>query len=240
MRIISRFRDYYDSVQVYGTDPAVIYVRETRRVQVAELDDEVVPRLEALSELAAQAGRFDTPFYREDYHGAVLAFCGRAISCHQLGVRWASSAAQVRGLFDLPADTPARGELSFPRWGGLLRPYFNLAAADWLEAQCAERPVPDSLHVDLQCPVFLLHPWRGATPMTVELNPMLRPMGVASVIDPYTAWQQLSNYLNGPLTGLHRQHPNDQIDDRTMARKKGFDEASFRGRPAKKRKRKKR
>ena len=62
----------------------------------------------------------------------------------------------------------------------------------------------------------------------VAINPMLKPFGFQSIVDPFTAFQELSMYVSGVLgsTGVDMI----QVSDEDMKYKKGFHDMSFKNR----------
>jgi hypothetical protein len=106
-------------------------------------------------------------------------------------------------------------------------------------------PVRESIDVfqELGCPTFLAV--AGEDPrlgypnllgMRIIRNPNLGELGFASILDPYTAFQELSMFVGGVLT--QQTMPPQVTDDVVLRDKKGFDDRSFkRDSPGKKAKR---
>lgn len=75
------------------------------------------------------------------------------------------------------------------------------------------------------CPIFVVDEDEHKT----YINPLLRPWEFYKVVDPYTAWQEVSMYVGGVL--LAPVNPVPDIPDDTMRDIKGFDKWSFRKEP---------
>lgn len=83
-------------------------------------------------------------------------------------------------------------------------------------------------HEQYRSPILLFQTWKeqkfvSYTKLTT--NPELKQYDFAKLIDPYTAHQEISNWISN----LARPQPKiPQIDDLTMSEIKGFDKYSFR------------
>ena len=79
MRIISKFRDYYDAGIAYGIDPKLIYVREEKEIEFTH-DDRNLPQCKVLNELVNIA------YCMPNYEGnkGVIGFCGKAYPYYTL------------------------------------------------------------------------------------------------------------------------------------------------------------
>jgi hypothetical protein len=58
------------------------------------------------------------------------------------------------------------------------------------------------------------------------VNPLLRKYNFEQVKDPYSAWQEISQFLGSELAT--QRDPNPPIPDELRAQAKGFDKWSFR------------
>lgn len=99
----------------------------------------------------------------------------------------------------------------------------------------------DLLHSTVKSPVVVL--MRDPTDTRVYVcdyiciaNAELKDLGFASVVDPFTAYQEISSYISGVL-GVESVEPV-VISDKSQLIKKGFDEKSFKNRGTKKPRRK--
>lgn len=75
-------------------------------------------------------------------------------------------------------------------------------------------------------------PHRKPSEFWVVKNPPLHALGLASVLDPYSCFQNISQFISGVAPG--QQMPLIRLSDQDLVRKKGFDEKyGFRTRPQK-------
>lgn len=246
MHVVGGARDYYDGLASLDREPTPVYRRrlvETKlraergrragRVWVAD-DADAVAVVQALEDAGAQplwpigTGECEIrPF--------VLAFCGRARVGFRLfdGVAWRFDDA-VRRARALPRGFT--DELDDPELAaGLGCTPAELDAVVALVDRLGVAP-----YRRLGTPVFLL---RGLDGDHAELvrDPVLGPLGFASQVDPYAAWQTLDRFLGSDLAT--RADPPAPIDDTLRRDDHGFDDRSFKrdpGGPGRKRKRKRR
>lgn len=101
---------------------------------------------------------------------------------------------------------------------------------EYLIDQVAGREYTD-LFVDAGVPVWAM------TDNAIMLNPCLRTLQFEKVKDPWTAFQEIMQFISGVLGQPARETVD--ITDRDMARQKGFDDWSFRRMPGDKKRRKK-
>ena len=122
----------------------------------------------------------------------------------------------------------------------------GFTAKGWRKWEEEQRvPASDSLFIELQAPVFALvetnNPWGEHSltkpSLTLVLNPDLSAYDFSSIVDPYTALQEIEMYLGGPLA--KDEMPPTERDDKLIAHAHGFNDVSFKKLPTKKHKRRK-
>ena len=245
MRIVSRTRDYYDGVSPGDTEP--LYVREERTIRLEPGDPRIVP----VWGLPLVDWELRPPHELRELEFRILAFCGRhyfhltdgrriwwstravlddlvdgyrLADVHESTARQQSRAA--RAMLDLKQDTPRHARA----W-----------SRAWLAWRTEGRPGDAELHRLLAAPVVLVgrravH-WSGQRVLEdaveVTLDPCLRALGFQSVVDPYTAWQELDMFLGGEMAT--QQDPVPERTQDLIRDAHGFDDASFKQRsPGKK------
>jgi len=216
MRIISSFHDYYDSIQAYGQDPSLIYRRECEKVKIPKSIDS---RL-----LAVVRDWYGRPEDARRFRLLIVGFCGKAYPVYlDAETKWdASDLTTHRGLEAVPYDS-----------------YFNhLKECDYSEKDIehlkeglAGVPIGDSLFIACRAPVFFLFTsqrwWWGPQPdMELYTNPRLSNVNFASLVDPFTAYQEIAMFLGSQLA-VEDKAPRTVGDDKIIAASKGFDEQSF-------------
>lgn len=209
MRIISGEHDYYDSVQVYGHDPASVW---QRTAHIAEID------LETLDFELAQGydHSVDTLCNADAY---VIGFCGRLYPCMSVNhhssknlyhytpepvVAWLEDKAKKH-------DKELQRDIRDVRW--------------WFDAY---KGVTSTLFARLQSPIWI-KPLGRTFDGYVFVNYLLKEYNFQKVVDPVTAFQEIDMYLSGVLA--LQQPEMVEIADIDQRDKKGFDNWSFKTRP---------
>lgn len=222
MRIISPFRDYYDSVQRYGVDTKCVWVRKEKEIELENGVATVVPH--------------------ELYHTAsilydrliVIGFCGRLyyiLSGYDRGLALISDDLKVAAEQYLNEKIRKRIPWTVD--------YFYQAVGFLKHNQ--GREASKELFLAYNTPVWKYPDWEstrahgtGRRRDTLTINTHLNNLQFYRLVDPYTAYQDLSNYVCGVLRAGEPQTAD--VPDEYLARQKGFDKWSFRRLPSKKRK----
>jgi hypothetical protein len=221
VKLISRFKDYYDALRAHDMDPTPIYVRVTRHY---ELDDwhnpcprEVRDAVNPLWTAATLPPSYAPPLPRRradeqpvGFSRGVVGFCGRT---------YAFIVLDGRVIFDFAPFRTSSGDEQQRRlvWraGGYVeeRTWRNVNGP-------IRQDVGDDAFRALDAPVLLM------TDRRIVVNPRLNEWEFASQVDPYTAWQELSMYLgNNLVKNTNEPRP---ITDELKAEAHGFDRQSFR------------
>lgn len=97
--------------------------------------------------------------------------------------------------------------------------------------------VPDAVFRDVEAPVIHVTHGDRHQDMCVEVNPVLKNLGFASAVDPYTAYQTVEMFMGTNMAT--QMDPNVHVSDEIKAESHGFDKHSFRSAPTRKTKRRK-
>lgn len=238
MRIISPFKDFYDSASQFGQDLTQVYVRKTAQMTRFDRPAEVPDELQAL-ELFFLEWRRSAPGFWESRPfqvsvGAVL-FAGKLYPFARVGPQsslWAEpherAVSICFSLDDLDKALTERGIQNRPRswsearavawrrttiesWSSLLGAAPSLA----LQAFCVEKRIC--------CAVF------HAENQLVAINPRLSDWQFYKKLDAWQAYQELSMFVSN-LTAPDNKAV--QIEDKYRVAQHGFDEWSFRKMPS--------
>lgn len=235
MKLVSKFKDYYDGALAYGRDESVTYVRITKEIGKVDYWKDKDPELVALHEEYWSIPRHfpkDLPNYRvrpecraiptggQRYFSSGsekghIAFCGKLYPFVGLQVKnsdpkpflgeeniWVHS-------FDKEFDKYVE---IIPRWKETSTPWSSWS--EWF----AESVVDDAaLNLHLGSPVVAVDGQTGA----VVVNPCLKDMGFQKIVDPYTAFQEISMFISGVL-GVIDNKPSNQTDNEKVV-SHGFD-----------------
>ena len=228
MRIISKFHDYYDSIQKHYPDDPDVWLREQKELPLAGKFFDL---------------RFDTPArgYDEQVEPFVLSFCGRGylgFRCEYKDGYMGNSVVKYcysgRQVVDFFAKSPW-GDYSKALAGKEIRRYGNNFNLPTIERKIVAQAANNyhALHQQYNAPLLLVREVsRFNSQQAIIINPCLKQWEFQQVWEPYTAFQEIDRYLS---TILARQQPEMvQIKDIDMVAKKGFDKWSFRKPPTKK------
>lgn len=230
MRIHSKFKDYYDTALGYGIDPNVHWVRETVKLDSPDICSPVkMPRNHNYHQ--PKFKRFARMQVEESIEPVVFLFCGKVYPCMWITVRpWGCDTPMVNTLchtmdkFVQSLDELGSDVLNQRSWYGGKRLRDN--TKEYFNQRHSEDRIRD-IHFETKSPVLVITQDRRAK-REVTINPILKPFGFQSVVDPFTAFQELSMYVSGVLgsEGVDMI----QVSDETMKYKKGFHDMSFKNR----------
>ena len=241
MRIISKFKDYYDGVQSYGSDPNLVFKRQTIQ---KEYDLRFIP--ESLTHTLDRVHkRNDSPYYMSDYYSLYLFFCGKLYTAFDTSLYCKASGGEFKFPFKLPYEQKLEEiRESKKKIQRLVYRYISAGyVKDLYEADGME--VDSDLFRYIGSPIFLLrgedlhraHRNHRTTSVMVTIEPNLSDLGLQARVDPYMAYQSLSQYLGGVLVDVEEPHI---ASDKELLHARGFDQFSFKqGNPGEKKVRRK-
>lgn len=255
MRIISKFRDYYDHAAGMGIDKTLIYKRSETRIELQK-NEEFPTYINDMFKTMASPYRFrnNNCFTFNEY---VLGFCGKFYPFLNLKTDAFTTPTSNNLERDnyLHSETAIRAFLNNKRFGPMYtdwtKRYSSKELCDsWNPLFCAQQynkvfsqcPEHDEEFHAFNTPIILYaisdREWsksknRWTTDKWMKLNPDLSKLNFVTVIDPYTAFQEIAMYMSGVI-GC-RENDMIQISDTDMRDAKGFYDMSFKKHPTKKR-----
>jgi len=212
MRIISRFKDYYDGCQSYGSDPNLVYVRKTREITIErERMGEVKQRelKEAIIDVSTKIKRIG--YYDPHIDPGAIAFCGKIYPFWRYNGSIYYDYARLR--------TAVIGSSKDRR---LLHSIKYHEPSEFYDLYNQEVDVTPFNY--LKSPIFLIEEIEYIRYLVV--NPSLRNYDFATQVHPYTAYQEISMYLGNDMA--NQMDPEIGISDKLRAESHGFDKWSFR------------
>jgi hypothetical protein len=261
MRIVSPFKDYYDSVQSYGADQSITWVRKPQETTLSSLQgyQAFLALLRNTGARPEWAGlRHSSALYISWMHRGkrgvpgtvgVIGFCGNLYPYHTISLLkpWHtgdySRKELVRTVFSKEQAVKLIEEGEYCRHHHDIDHASNPREWDWLphESEAPLSILPLFLDNRLVCFDWAVD--RNAYKMshlekdTLTINPQLSPLDFQRIKDPFTAFQDLSMFLSGVL--VSPETADISLTEKQKVMQKGFDEKyGFRQRQAKKRKRK--
>lgn len=253
MRIISDFRDYYDTAMGYGVDYDTIWLRKEKKLEQGEL----MIRQEDNRSRRRWPGGLRLPTDLDlDYHAHTIGFCGKIYGCLVLTKPGLEGPNRSRkfpvGLDPKPKkticytieETDAFVEANYKksgieyyysknkinRWNDSSRKRYLPATRDsflFFWSRIKEIHENEEFFIKNNTPIFIDN----------KINAKLEDLEFYRVFDPYTAFQEIQMFF-GRLRSPEKPIP--EISNPDMIEAKGFDlKSSFRKEPSKKRKNKK-
>ena len=241
MRIISKFRDYYDSAMAYGQDETVVYLRETKHFNLSTKDyptiikqlSDLFDKLYQREEFASwRYGRneltsFTTKTHRYTVDKVRLLFCGKnypgaVIKEEPLGV--AHPAKQIyfwdgRELLDFLI----RHGVDAEKKGGCAR-WSRASIADKIYNHFKANQPDTNWMVENKVTCVLQEGY------DLYINPCLKDYQFFKKFDAFSAYQELDMWMSGTLAWP--QNMMVEIEDKYRIEQHGFDmEYGFRKRP---------
>lgn len=230
MRILSKFKDYYDSALAFGEDASLIYSRIESIVPLNKLDmdwlesvKKKLPNIALHSEINGIRRVYSYDTISEAF---IIGFCGRLYPCVHLKIEplkemYAYSYDEVISFLKkhkLHKTLKDFEEMDGWLWNSKsnLVDFFNLKVDDF-----------QKFFLESKTPVFKIdfNGGKRQNEPRVTLNPQLSENSFVRVVDPFTAYQELSMYIGGVL-GVSAPELVE-ISDKDLRDKKGFNNISF-------------
>ena len=255
MRVISKFRDYYDGAQSYGHDSSLCYVRKAIEVNT---EHSILEKLvSALSNciglptvVKRREGDSDYLEYCSTYRHTpvpfVIGFCGEFYFGAEAEIQ-ERDYSRRNVIFYSTDDIYRHVESVSGRARDEYLAYINAGRLGSLSRKGSRSrievmnryfntniPRNDDIFFELQSPVFVLRmASRYGEETKIIKNPCLRDYDFSRIMDPYATFQEIDMYLGGVLGNTENNMV--EISDTRMRDKKGFDEYSFKKLPTKNR-----
>lgn len=230
MRIISKFRDFYDGVMRTGMDRDVVYVREEKKVSTTE-------------DFGVNFDTQDSGSSYRSYRGysvklLFLGYCGQIMRVMDLKYEvkdpnYINPVEVRRVFFDFNEFKDFMLENKLARdWDFDNRRWYHSKFEKYRDADT--KKMQEIFH-RFQTPLFLLthvskYASKGTT--TIHLGPRLQALDFHKFKDPYTTYQDIFQYVSGVLN--HPETKMVKISDKDKIHKHGFDKWSFRQKGPKK------
>ena len=234
MRVISKFRDYYDTVQMFGHDEHVIYTRHIEEVKAPLALVELIDKM---------------PYYHNGGFRAsplIVGFCGTLYPAMHIYAGFPEFnrttdvyAYSLPSLLKILRKLPDKGhryknfvrEIYKNHWF-YGRTKFNLS--EMTRSKVLEPIEKLELFFKYKTPIFSVEKTGIRSYSKVKLNPCLKDLDFQRVIDPYQAFQEIDMFLSGVL-GIGNPSIST-IEDKYMKEQKGFGKYSFKTLPTKRKK----
>jgi len=245
MRIVSNFRDYYDSALCYGADPNLLYVRteqvferdlysrDVKKYFPGDMDDILQPVFSLLAGMPEEISIPARRLCRIQITSKIIGFCGVLYPAMDIdGVTYYSPQSIIETLPDkLLKDVNTKREKleelinrkdTWSIWGNT-----NLGSKSWekMTIDISSRKY-DDVFVGLKSPIFRFEKLVGPRLYRLTLNPCLKKDLFQKIKIPTDCFQEISMYVGNQL--VSQEDPTANITDDVLRDEKGFNEWSFR------------
>jgi len=236
MRIISNFKDYYDSVQLYGTDKTKVYNRETTSYdehskEYSYLNSHISKLLNNKFYLNQLHNKCNTKYKIDKnvfcYNHVILFFCGKIFSLTIYSVY--DKLHVLKTIDELNNVLLTYGDKELKnKWLKIKNYSFYFSSmrdeyTDFFNIK-ANKQTEELFH-KIGSPCFCI----DLLTKSLIVNPMLKDLEFYTIKDSFTAYQELMMYIDSILAGPKK--PIIEISDKIKAEKHGYDKWSFRKEP---------
>ena len=215
MRIISKYSDYYDSASGMGVDMSTVLVRKPKGVPFNNKDVFSTKEIEFLQNVLS----YKTSDTKYSYKGNILFFCGRFYPFIikdgvSLGGKeeYIFSKERIKEIFNKNGEAFWRPNYTHFEY------FFNL------------KDINPFLY--FKVPYFIITGMKNdyfhgkGIKSHVEIFPILRDLQFYKEKDPFTAFQEISMFINNELANSMNKE-TCEISDKCRMEAKGFDNKSF-------------
>jgi len=228
MRIISKFKDYYDGVQYYGQDQDLVYARNK------EYPDERINLESYLNTSGKYFMSIDRPdvvrhpekdIEQEHYFNLILGFCGELYRIHIIKIRDTKIWMDTKEYYTICYNQDELDKFQQPteyskkqKYSQGKSRYINLKEQNWFELNNKE--VLTELFFKYNVPYFIIRDsnrYKG----NLTLNPNLQKYQFYKVKDAYTAFQDIAMFIGGVLPRVG--HEMIEVSNNDLIVKRGFD-----------------
>lgn len=221
MRIISKFKDYYDGVSSLGIDNSVHYLRETKVVPV----DGIISKVLTSRNSYNLNNNYSSYTYRgnevNSYKQTFMFFCGTLYPILIINCTSKKLNSDIReiiyGYDECLKFFKTNGDYSANK----LKNIYESLTNDIILNE----------HVKYSAPILFYHVEYNNKEWSVTINKKLKDIKLYKIIDPFTCFQEISMFLNSTLCDVST--PKMPVgDDNVILNSKGFDpKYGFRTRP---------
>jgi len=236
VRIISDFHDYYDSILSYGQDKKLVYLRKTKieKLKYTDLSETIWSWRLKFSAVDHSAYEFNNVIPEPDF--GLIGFCGKWYGCLLYTLPESKNVIPIYSTDDMitflhkqkvdkeriAAFREGRRKVSSVKYMSWRFTYNKLSsfftALDGIESDI-------EYFFKYKAPI-LFFTFKDYTTYTLTINPNLKKLNFQKIVDPFTAFQELSMFISGRL-GVEGPE-TITISNESMITKKGFDKWSFR------------
>ena len=238
MRLISNFTDYYEaSGLAFGIDDKLVYVRKTEKVSPDILTANQIKVLTNYLKIAPQT-KYSGHISVTRLNPTLIGFCGKLYTSWEYIVksyshlindytyRFTKYQQLINYLTENKLTTALTKFTTLPNNTNInRREQYGFGDSSWSVGYWVEhysgKPIGNDIFYKLGTPVFS---WNGMP--SIIINPNLKELSFQHIVDPLTAFQEVSMYL-GAINSQSENRNYSVGGDKIIAEQKGFDSKSF-------------
>jgi len=210
MKIISKHKDYYDSVRGMLFDDSIIYKRYKQVVEIDELNS--LPLVKGYKRIGKKE--------IIDYMYFIIGFCGK----FYLGLRFGDKITyEIKKQTSFVRD---KQEVTI----SYRNTWIDVSYYNWFIDEndiSTFKKHLESIFLKYNCPTFAVIASRNGSKSNVIINPILKEYKFYKVIPSYQVFQEISMYLGNDLV-KEKSVKIPVGTDKDLAESKGFNKYSFR------------
>lgn len=224
MRIVSDFHDYYDSVQKYGQEKSVLYLRKQQELNVDDVKRTFPKKYDEYLDMKIfhvhRVGNLDGANFR------LLFFCGVVYPIltfvkydGSFSYFQAFGVEEFENILKEQFDEKVIKEYN-------QRSLWTSFNREQIETFFSLKHKNSDLNIDLKCPIIIFNVEYHKN-LEMTLNPSLKNLKFYKEVETGLAFQKIESFIGGVLAS--QQVPMIKVNDKTRLQKRGFDsKLSFR------------
>lgn len=235
MKIVSKFKDYYDNVQGVMYDESITFIRKSEEIDVGDI---------------VALPYYSEPDYRKFF---LIGFCNQIYVVHRYEVEFVHHSPEKIIKIEKYIKKHHRKLITVNEGGGkqqfycsydiqeaiMLNPdrnmrYFNRKGTEASILNVVEGVKSLNLFDKFETPIFSICAGTGHREVILNTSPTLRNFNFESQFGPYSAYQELVMWIGNKAVS---EYPPQITDNIVLRDAKGFDKWSFKTMKGQKKKR---
>ncbi len=227
MKIISNYKDYYDSSQKYGIDKSILYIRKEEIIKLKEKDVKLPQgmKIEKLDD-TLEKGK------------GIIGFCGKLYPYYIFGILNKIYLNNIKDLNNFVKKKYNKKEIEKFYLKDLEEKRYSIYRKKWFNTNYFTYNMVESYFTKYtgikdttdffnkyKVPIFKIEMVANDY-YELTLNPNLKKLNFMKIMNPFITYQEIEMFISGVI-GIKNPQLID-ISNEDMIKKKGFDKWSFR------------
>ena len=230
MRIISKFKDYYDSVQIYGVDTSTTFIRKTSEPMVVEKLDILSSSFDWPRERIFR-NRYRTNDSIDLYDYLLLFFCGNVypiLTYHEVlktNEHLYTNCYYINEVDELMIKHKVEKYFKKDKYKSWFNSWNKRDEVQSIFNIPIDKNKVLELHHKIESPYFIFSSFNSS----IVINPVLKDLLFFRVMDAFKTYQEVYMFISGILGG--KSPKTIEVSDEVRKIKHGFNEWSFKTEP---------